>query len=41
MDDESGRPTREECMRASGRVLLQIAIRLELERREAEAAQLA
>jgi len=31
------RPTREECLRAAGRVLLNIAIRVELDRR-AEAA---
>lgn len=39
--DQLERPTREECMRAAGRVLLQIVIRLELERRAADASPVA
>ncbi len=35
------KPTREECMRAAARAFLQIAIRLELERRAAAAAKAA
>lgn len=36
---QRAKPTREECVRAAARAFLQIAIRLEIERREAAAAR--